>query len=86
MIEVHLYGRLRRYGPTGDARADCVVRAEPGAGHQTVRELVAALGIPGPEVGSVFRDGRWVREGLSAPLGGATRLGLFPPEMGLLYV
>ncbi len=85
-IEVHLYGRLRRYGPTGDARFDCVVRAAPGAGQQTVRDLAAALGIPAEEIGSVFRDGRWEREGLGASLRGASRLGLFPPEMGLLYV
>ena len=86
MIEVHLYGRLRRYGPAGDTRLACVVRVEPGAGQQTVGSLVEALGIPGREVGSVFRDGRWAREGPDASLEGVARLGLFPPEMSLLYV
>ena len=86
VIEVHLYGRLRRYGPTGDVSVACVVRVEPDADHQTVGDLIAALGISGPEVGSVFRDGHWEREGLSTSLRGARRLGLFPPEMGLLYV
>lgn len=86
MVEVHLYGRLRRYGPTSDVTTACVLRAEPGVEHQTVGDFVASLGIPRQEVASVFRDGRWMREGLEAPLGGARRLGLFPPNMNMLYV
>jgi hypothetical protein len=86
MIEVHLYGRLRGYGPTLDPSRPCVVLAVPGPGQETVGDLVLALGIPGSEIASVFSDGRWVREGLDAPLDGARRLGLFPPEMSLLYV
>ena len=86
MIEVYLYGRLRRHGLTGDAREPCVVRAEPAGEQRTAGDLVEALGISSAEVGSVFRDGKWQRDGLAAPISGARRLGLFPPEMGLLYV
>ncbi len=86
MVEVHLYGRLRRYGPTTEPATDCVLRVEWGTQHRTVGELVASLGIPREEVASVFRDGRWEREGLNTPLGEAKRLGLFPPNMRLLYV
>ena len=86
MIEVHLYGRLRRYGPSDDAKAQCVVRAEPGADHRSVGDFVAAIGVPCVEVASVFVDGRWARAGLNAPVAGVARLGLFPKEMTLLYV
>ena len=86
MIEVHLYGRLRRYGPSNDPTVACTVHAEPAEDHRSVGDLIAALGIPREEVASVFRDGRWQREGLDAPLAGASRLGLFPPNMSMLYV
>ncbi len=86
MIEVHLYGRLRQYGPTRDPTVACVLRAELRPEHRSVGDLVASLGIPPNEVASVFRDGLWQREGVQAPLAGATRLGLFPSNMSLLYV
>ncbi|MCL4369628.1 MAG: hypothetical protein M1380_01790 [Chloroflexi bacterium] len=86
MIEVYLYGRLRRYGPAGDPTTECVLLAEAGEEHPTVGDLIASLGIPPLEVASVFRDGHWMREGLEASPGGARRLGLFPPNMSLLYV
>ena len=86
LIEVHLYGRLRRYGPTADVREPCVVRTAPDAHHGTVGDLVAALGIPPNEIGSVFRNGNWERDGLKLPLDGIVRLGVFPRNMTLLYV
>lgn len=86
MLEIHLYGRLRRHGPTADPTVPCILRVEADSSHTAVGDLVAALGIPAGEVASVFRDGRWQRDGLKAPLEGAARLGLFPREMSLLYV
>lgn len=85
-IEVHLYGRLRRYGPTQVVSEECTVRAVPEMGDHTVGDLVARLGIPESEVASVFRDGTWMLDGLATPLGKARRLGLFPREMVQLYV
>ncbi len=86
MVEIHLYGQLRRYGPSPDPTAPCVLRVEPGDGHRTAADLVASLGIPPEEVASVFRDGRWERDGVRSPIEGAARLGLFPAKMSLLYV
>ena len=86
MIEVHLYGRLRRYGPTSEVSVPCVVCAQVGADQRTVGDFLVALGVPSREVGSVFCDGRWAREGLDAPIHGVMRLGLFPRDMALLYV
>jgi hypothetical protein len=86
MIEVHLFGWLRRYGPTTDPTVECVVMAEAGPELRTVGDLVESLRIPLHEVASVFVDGRWQQAGLEAPLVGATRLGLFPPNMRLLYI
>mgnify|MGYP000462906241 CR=1 FL=1 len=86
MIEMRLYGTLRRYGPTGNPRVECVVQAEAAPGDETVRDLLAGLGIPPGEVASVFINGRWTSAGVDAPIAGVTRLGLFPAEMSLLYV
>lgn len=86
MIEIHLYGRLRRYGPTTDIRSHCVVVAPPDAALGSVGDVLARLDIPHDQVASVFADGRWRRAGLESSLAGVSRLGLFPPEMSLLYV
>ncbi len=86
MMEVHLYGRLRRYGASCDPTIDCILEVEPRAEQQLVEDLVASLGIPPQEVASVFRNGHWQQEGLKASLAGVTRLGLFPHTMSLLYV
>jgi hypothetical protein len=85
-IEVHLFGRLRRYGPTADPTVECVVLAEPSHALRTAGDLAESLGIPRHEVGSVFLDGRWQREGVEASLEGRRRVGLFPREMRLLYI
>lgn len=86
MVEIHLYGQLRRYGPSPDATVPCVLRVQPGASHRTVADLVGALGIPPEDVASVFRNGRWERDGVKSPVEGTARLGLFPAKMSLLYV
>ncbi len=86
MIEVHLYGKLRRFGPTANPRVDCVIHADAGTGDRTVGDLLPGLGIPAEEVASVFADGRWMRAGVGTPIAGVTRLGLFPVEMSQLYV
>ncbi len=86
MIEVHLFGRLRRYGPTQQPTVECVLQVEPRPEHRTVGDLAAFIGIPTGEVASVFRDGRWQQQGIKTPLAGSTRLGLFPPNMSLLYI
>ena len=83
MIEVHLYGKLRRFGAEQDARSDSIVEI-PWREGDTVGAIVGRIGIPLEELGAnLFRNGRYVT--LDSPLADGDRLGLFPDDMQLLY-
>ena len=62
MVEVHLYGRLRRYAPDPRPDRECVVRLEPRPG-ETVKTLLARLDIPPAEVYHVFLNGALLSTG-----------------------
>lgn len=101
MVEVHLYGELRRHAadPRGDGES--VVQLTPGPG-ETVRSVLEQLGVAQEDVCHVFLNGAlvtsrnsmapWLRyreaggEGLSTPIGDGDRLGLFARDMALLVV
>lgn len=57
MIEVRLYGKLRRFGsdPRGDR--ETVVYLETGPG-ETVGDALARLSIPQAEIAHIFLNGR----------------------------
>jgi hypothetical protein len=83
MIDVHLYGKLRRFAAARDPRAPSMLQisAEPG---DRLRDLIDRLGIPHEDLGSnLFVDGRYAT--LDTPVGDAKRVGLFPDDMQLLY-
>jgi len=83
MIEVHLYGKLRRFAADSDPRSESVV-ALPYRDGETVRTIVERLGIPATELGSnLFVSGRYAD--LDTPVEDGDRLGLFPDDMSLLY-
>jgi hypothetical protein len=56
-MDVHLYGRLRRYAPQSRRDRDSVVRPTPRP-EETVRTLLERLGIAPEEVAHVFVDGQ----------------------------
>lgn len=56
MVDVHLYGRLRRYAPDPRPNRDSVVRLEPRPG-ETVGSLLQRIGITPEEVYHVFLNG-----------------------------
>ena len=56
MVEIHLYGCLRRYAPDSRPNRESVVRLEPQPG-DTVRDTLERLGIPSTEVYHVFLNG-----------------------------
>ena len=101
MIDVHLYGKLRRHASDPRACTESVLRVKPQSG-DTVRTLIQSTGIDEAEICHVFLNGRllstensmapWLeyrqvkRQGLDTPVGVGDRLGLFARDMALLVV
>jgi len=82
-IDVHLYGKLRRFAEDQDVRSASIVRISRKEG-DTVATLIERLGIPQKELGSnLFVNGRYAD--LASPVPDGARLGLFPDDMQLLY-
>lgn len=83
MIEVHLYGKLRRFAEDPDPTSDSIVRVPVMEG-DTIGRILERIGIPLEEVGSnVFLNGEY--SGLNRPVKSGDRLGVFPDDMQLLY-
>ncbi|MCS7282393.1 MAG: hypothetical protein NZ769_03390 [Anaerolineae bacterium] len=57
MIEVRLYGKLRRFGPDPRGDRETVVYLEAESG-ETVGSALARLGIPQAELAHIFLNGR----------------------------
>ncbi len=83
MIDVHLYGKLRRFTGNSNPRRESVLTMEAREG-ETILDIIRRIGIPPEELGSnIFLNGevstldRTVRDG--------DRLGIFPDDMQLLY-
>jgi len=83
MIEIHLYGKLRKFAddPATTAQSIALVSWQPG---DTVGEIVTRVRIAKTDLGSnVFLNGRYAN--LESPVQDGDRLGLFPDDMQLLY-
>jgi len=57
MVEIHLYGKLRRYGRQTRPGQQCVLGVETHPG-ETVSSILARAGIPLEEVNHIFLDSR----------------------------
>lgn len=82
MVEVHLYGKLRRFAVQREASGDSIVRVavEPG---DTIKAVMGRMGIGLGETSNIFLNGE-----LSSPerrVRGGDRLGIFPHDQALLY-
>ena len=64
MVEIYLYGTLRRYAAASRSDRDSVVRFEPRPG-ETVGTTLARLGIETAEVCHVFLNGALLSTGNS---------------------
>ena len=83
MIAVHLYGKLRQYAEEKDATRESVVRLPVQEG-DTIGDVAARLGIEREEMGrNIFLNGQLSTS--SRKVEDGDRLGLFPPDMSLLY-
>jgi hypothetical protein len=101
MIEVHVYGRLRRHAPDARASGESMIHLEPRA-KETVGTVLGRIGIAPDEVCHIFLNGSilsskntmapWLRYqeisggGLDTPVTDSDRLGLFASDMALLVV
>ena len=83
MIEVHLYGKLRRFTDNQDPSRDSIVYAPVEEG-DTIEKIVRRIGIPFEELGSnIFLNGEY--SSLERKVADGDRLGIFPDNMQLLY-
>ena len=77
-----MFGKLRRCVHQLEVTRESVAWLDLRLG-DTVGEVLARLGIPDGEVSNVFRNGRLAAPGDALEPG--DRLGVFPPDMSLLY-
>lgn len=83
MLEVHLYGKLRRFTANLDPSQDSVVCVPVKEG-DTIKDVLVRLGIPLAEVGSnIFLN--WQYSALNRRVQDGARLAVFPDDMQLLY-
>ena len=81
-IEIHLYGKLRRYAANADPRSDSILRLA-GDG-KTIAQIVEQIGIDRRDLGAnIFVNGEY--SALERVLHQGDRLALFPDDMQLLY-
>jgi len=83
MIEIHLYGKLRRFANEQDPTSDSIVHVPVQEGN-TIQGVLERLGIPMEEVGSnIFLN--WQYSALTRKVKDGDRLAVFPDDMQLLY-
>lgn len=83
MLEIHLYGKLRRFTDNEDPCRDSIISipVEQGA---TIGKIVEQIGISHKELGSnIFLNGQYST--LTRKVKTGDRLGIFPDDMQLLY-
>ena len=80
MIEVYLYGRLRKYGHPTKTALPCVVFVPGRKKGSSISDLMQYLHIPSHEVVNVFRNGKPVPNCHAETLSDSDRLGLFSDD------
>ena len=83
MIELHLYGKLRRFTDNRNPSRDSIASV-PVKNGDSIETIVQRIGIPLEEVGTnIFLNGEY--SALSRKVSDGDRLGVFPDDMKLLY-
>ena len=83
MIEVHLYGKLRRFTDNQDPSRDSIVNV-PAKDGDSIEHIVRRIGMPLEELGNnIFLNGEY--SALTREVSNGDRLGIFPDNMQLLY-
>ncbi len=81
MIEIHLYGKLRRLVHNSSASDDTVLHLEPIEG-EVFSQLVERLGLSQKDLGDCFLNGNLLKP--TDVISDGDRIGLFPFNMVLL--
>lgn len=82
-IEVHLYGKLRRFTDNQDPSRDSILNI-PVSDTETIADIVREIGIPPEDLGNnVFLNGEY--SAFTRKVTAGDRLGIFPDDMQLLY-
>jgi hypothetical protein len=83
MIDIHLYGKLRRFSRDSNPRRESVLPMEVKGG-ETIADIIMRIGIPPEELGrNIFLNGEI--SALERTVKDCDRLGIFPDDMQLLY-
>ena len=84
MIEVYLYGKLRRFTDNLDPSRDSVTHVNGRKG-DSIADITRRIGIPDNEIGPIiFLNGRY--SPLSRKVNDGDRLGIFPDNMPMIIV
>ena len=84
MIEVHLYGKLRRFTDNLDPSRDSITCVATKKG-DSIADIIRRIGISGNEVGpNIFLNGRHSSQ--SGKVNNGDRLGIFPDDMPMIIV
>lgn len=85
MIEIHLYGNLRRFAENPTIHAESIARVAWRKG-DTVAAVLTRLGVDhAQEVSNIFINGTYHYRAREMRLNDGDRLGVFPRNMCLLY-
>jgi molybdopterin converting factor small subunit len=85
MVEVRLFGSLRRFAENSSVMTESIAWVTPESG-DTVAEVLRQLEIDlEQEVGNVFVNGRYSYTAGEMPVQNGDRLGVFPKNMAMLY-
>jgi hypothetical protein len=82
MIELHLYGKLRRFTGQQAATGDSVLSV-PWREGDSIGDILTRLGVPHDETSNIFVNGELCA--LSKTIQDGQRVGVFPDDMALLY-
>jgi hypothetical protein len=84
MLEIHLYGKLRRFTDNQDPTRDSIIHIPVEEG-DTIESIARRIGIPSEEIGStIFLNGRYFS--LDRKVNNGDRLGIFPDNMAMIMV
>jgi len=84
VIEVHLYGKLRRFTDNLDPARDSIINITSENG-DSIADIIQRIGIPCNEVGTnIFLNGEYSPQ--SRKVHSGDRLGIFPDDMQMILV